>query len=102
MKLELHSNEVVIRAADTNHYINDSKVSGKLILTNQRLYFTRTNGGGESLKIEIEPSLISEVILFKNKALFSTGLCLLTKNGQELKFEVKDRNSWASGIARML
>ena len=102
MKIELQSNELVLKAADTNHYINDNKVAGKLILTNQRLYFTRINGGGESLKIEIEPSLISEVLLFKNKFLFSNGLCLMTKDGRELKFELKDRNSWASGIARML
>jgi hypothetical protein len=39
MTVKLNANEVVLKAGDTNQVINDNKIEGKLIVTNQRIYF---------------------------------------------------------------
>lgn len=102
MRVNLKSNEVILRASDTRHYINDMKVLGKLILTNQRLYFTTLETDKGRVILELEPKAISEVYEFNNRILFPNGLCLLTYDGRELKFELKKRNSWAEMIAKIL
>ena len=102
MKVNLKANETVLRAADTRHYINDMKVLGKLILTNQRLYFATVETDHGRVIVELEPKAISEVYEFNNRVLFPNGLCLLTHDGRELKFEVRNRNTWAQMIARII
>jgi len=102
MRVNLKANETIVKAADTRHYINDMKVLGKLILTNQRLYFTTIETEHGRVILELEPQAISEVYEFNNRFLFPNGLCLLTHDGRELKFEVKNRNSWAQQIARII
>lgn len=101
MRINLQANEYVLKASDGKHYHLDNKVDGKLILTNRKFYFA-TNGSSTSIKLAIEPSEISEVMLFSNRFLFSNGLILLMKNGEEIKFEVKKRNDWAGMIARVM
>ena len=39
MTVKLNSNEVVLKAGDTNQIIDNKTVNGKLIVTNQRIYF---------------------------------------------------------------
>jgi hypothetical protein len=102
MRVNLKANEIILKAADTRHYINDMKVLGKLILTNQRIYFLTVETEKGRVILELEPEAISEVYEFKNRILFSNGLCLLTHDGKELKFEVKDRDSWAEMIAKII
>ena len=102
MRIELKSNEFVLKAADTKHYINENKVAGKLVLTNQRLYFASSNGTESNLRMEIEPRCIHEVYNFRNRSLFANGLCLQLKDGKELRFELKNRNDWAGMIARVI
>lgn len=102
MRMNLQANETILRAADTCHYINDMKVLGKLILTNQRLYFATVETDRGRVVLELEPQAISEVYEFNNRVLFPNGLCLLTHDGRELKFELKKRNTWAQMIAKIL
>jgi hypothetical protein len=101
MRIDLQANEFVLKAADSKHYHNKRKVTGKLILTNRKIYFA-TNGSKTKIKLAIDPAEINEVMPFKNRAVFANGLCLITKTGTKYKFEVKKRNDWAGMIARVM
>lgn len=100
MKIEMNPNEIVVRASDSEKVIPGSSVKGKLILTNQRLYFkceSKKNGHDT----EILPKDIEDVMFFKNSFLFPKGLNIVTKNGVENKFLVKRREDWSEMIVKM-
>jgi hypothetical protein len=102
MKIDLKANEMVVKAADTNHLVNESgKIKGKLILTNQRIYFKGLNGNAGTYDMEIEPNNIRDVLFFNPGFLQFNGLNLVTKQGTELKFIIKQRNTWGHMIANM-
>jgi len=101
MKIEMNANEMVVKAGDGNQLLNGSSIKGKLILTNQRLYFKASENGEKHSDVEIWPKDIKEVMFFKNKILFSNGLNVITSDGIENKFLIKDRNSWSEMIVRM-
>jgi len=102
MKLELYPNEMVIKASDTVHLNNgNGGIKGKLILTNQRIYFKSSNTDEDDFNLEILPDEIEEVIQFKNRLIFPTGINILTKVGEEIKFLIQRRNDWIEMIVRM-
>lgn len=97
MKVDFKANEVVTKAGDANHFINGDnkkKIKGKLILTNQRLYFVTKEGLESSFNKEIMPESIKEIFYFNTMKFFPNGLNIITKEGEELRFVVKNRNSW--------
>jgi len=102
MRIDLNANEFVLKAADTRHYSEEDKIDGKLVLTNQRIYFTTVSGVKNKLQMEIKPREINEVMNFNNRFIFSNGLCILMNNGKLLKFEIKNRNQWAQMIAKII
>lgn len=97
MKIDLKPNEMVVKASDST-YLNGQKVSGKLILTNQRIYFK-----SEMINYnqEIEPAEIREVIPFKTGFFSDNGLNIVKKDGRELNFKVKDRDTWCKLVNQM-
>ena len=101
MKIEMNPNEMVVKAGDGNQLLNGSSVKGKLILTTQRLYFKASENGEKNNDVEIWPKDIKEVMFFKNRMLFSNGLNVVTNDGNENKFLIKDRNNWSEMIVRM-
>ncbi|MBU1011607.1 MAG: hypothetical protein KKG99_01260 [Bacteroidetes bacterium] len=101
MTIALYANEVVTKAGNAQYLNTDNQVKGKLILTNQRLYFKQLADKVNGLNIEIEPKEIRELMYFKTRMIFQNGLSLITKEGKELKFIVKDRDSWSQMINRM-
>ncbi len=101
MKIEMNPNEIVIKAGDTNQVLNGTSIKGKLILTTQRLYFKASENGQPHEDVEIWPEEIKDVMFFNNKILFSNGLTIITKDGEENKFLIKNRNSWSEMIVRM-
>ena len=101
MVVSLKANEQVTKAGDSTCYINGDKVDGKLILTNQRIYFHPSNGHAEAFNLEIEPLDIKEVIFCKIGKLFSNGLNVVKKDGNEFLFKVKKRNEIGEMINRM-
>ena len=101
MKINLKANEVVIKAGDTNHYCDDEEIQGKLILTNQRIYFKTPNGGLDKFNLEILPTDIKEILYFKTRKVIPNGLCVVTKDGRDLRFILKKRNSWGEMINKM-
>ena len=101
MKIDMNPNEMVIRAGDSQQLINGHSIKGKLILTNQRLYFKAYENGQKFEDKEIWPQEIKEVMLFKNRILFPNGISIVTMDGEENKFLIKNRNSWSEMIVRM-
>jgi hypothetical protein len=97
MKIDLKPNEQVIKAEDTK-YLNGTAVKGKLILTNQRIYFKPIDLVEPKYNFEILPSEIREVIPFKTGLFSNRGLNIVYKNGKELNFEVPDRDTWCKMI----
>ena len=99
MKVDLKPNEVVVKASDSQHLNSDKKVAGKLILTNQRVYFKSPEN--HDFNMEILPTDIEEVIYFNTNMLLPNGLNIVTKEGDQLKFKIKKRDSWGKAINQM-
>jgi hypothetical protein len=100
MKIDLKPNELVVKAGDSL-FLNGKDVKGKLIITNQRLYFEAIDHEDKNYNREIQPSNIREVLPFSTSIFSSNGLNIVTKEGEELKFKVKDRKSWEVLINKM-
>lgn len=100
MKIDLKPNELVVKAGDSQ-FLNGKDVKGKLIVTNQRLYFEAIAQQDKHYSQEIEPSDIREVLPFNTFAIMANGLNIVTKEGEELKFKVKKRKAWEALINKM-
>jgi hypothetical protein len=92
MTVKLNPNEVVIKAGDTNQVVGNSTIDGKLIVTNQRIYFKTLADDAERFNFEILFDNILEVIYF-NRGLFSVkGLNVVTRDGKCLSFPLRKRD----------
>ena len=100
MKIDLKPNEVVVKAGDSL-FMNGKDVKGKLIVTNQRIYFEAVQAEDKDYNQEIHPSVIHEVLPFNSYLFLANGLTIVKKNGENLRFKVKDRSSWELLINRM-
>lgn len=93
MTVKLNANEVVLKAGDTNQVIGENKVEGKLIVTNQRIYFRTMNEETEKFNLEILFDNIKEVIYFSTGLLFGVkGLNVVTRDGKTHSFPLKKRD----------
>jgi hypothetical protein len=101
MTIELYANEVVTKAGNAQYVNTEDQVKGKLILTNQRIYFKPSTVKKNGYNLEIEPKDIQELMYFKTRMFLQNGLNLVTKEGKELKFIVKNRDAWSQMINRM-
>jgi hypothetical protein len=101
MTVKLYPNEVVLNADDTNQLIDNLKVDGKFIVTNQRIYFRPTDQNHQGFNLEILFDNILEVI-FYGKGLFATkGLNLVTRDGLSFSFPLKKRDELGMLINKM-
>ena len=101
MVIPLKANEMVVKAGDSTYLADSEKVGGKLILTNQRIYFKASNGHSGNYDMEILPSEILEVIFFNTRKILPTGLNVVMKSGEEKKFSLKKRNEIGAMINKM-
>ena len=101
MKLVLQPNEMIIRAGNSNLRHLDQQVQGKLIVTNQRIYFKSLNEVHRDCDREITPLEIRDLMFFNTLWLIPNGMNIITKNGDEMQFTVKNRNEWARLITKM-
>jgi hypothetical protein len=70
--------------------VDNTRIPGKLIVTNQRVYFKATDQVNESHNLEILPDNIEEVIFFGG--LFkSKGINVVTTDGLNHPFPLKKR-----------
>ncbi len=101
MTVKLNSNEVVLKAGDTNQVVDNKKIDGKLIVTNQRIYFKTMDDETSHFNLEILFENIREVI-FYSKGLFAPkGLNVVTVDGRSLEFPLKNRDEIGQLINKM-
>lgn len=101
MTVKLQANEVVLKAGDSNQMIDDQKIDGKFIITNQRIYFRALNEEASGFNMEILFENIREVIYY-SKGLFSVkGLSVITTDGKCHSFPLKNRDEFGQLINRM-
>jgi hypothetical protein len=101
MTVKLNANEVVLQAGDTNQVVENNTVEGKLIVTNQRIYFKAIREEMEGFNLEILFDNILEVI-FYSKGLFSVkGLNVVTRDGKTHTFPLKKRDEIGQLINKM-
>jgi hypothetical protein len=100
MKIDLKANELVVKAGDST-FLNGKDVSGKLVVTNQRVYFIAKEQEDKSYNLEITPEHIREVMPFNTLMFIPNGLNVVKKTGEELRFKVKNRKSWEVLINKM-
>jgi hypothetical protein len=102
MTVKLNANEVVLKAGDTNQVIDNSIIEGKLIVTNQRIYFKTLKEDKENFNLEILFDNIREVIFYSRGLLFGVkGLNVVTRDGQSFNFPLKKRDEIGQLINRM-
>lgn len=100
MTVKLSANEVVLKAGDTNQVVDKNTIEGKLIVTNQRIYFKTLNEESSKFNLEILFENILEVIFFGG--LFSTkGLNVVTRDGKSHIFPLKKRDEIGQLINKM-
>lgn len=80
---------------------NGNKINGKLIITNQRIYFRAICEDNKQNNKEINPDEISELYFFNTMWIFPNGINIKTKNGENIFFKVSNRNEWAKIITKM-
>ena len=101
MTVKLYANEVVLKAGDTNQVVDNNTIEGKLIITNQRLYFKTLDENTDRFNLEILFDNIREVIYF-SKGLFSAkGLNVITRDGNCHSFPLKKRDEFGQLINKM-
>lgn len=101
MTVKLNPNEVVIKAGDTNQVVGNNTIEGKLIVTNQRIYFKTLKEETERFNLEIMFENILEIIYF-NRGLFSIkGLNVITRDGRCLSFPLRNRDEFGQLINKM-
>jgi hypothetical protein len=102
MTVKLNANEVVLKAGDTNQVIDNNTIEGKLIVTNQRIYFKTLNAETEKFNLEILFDNILEVIFYSKGLLFGVkGLNVVTRDGKSHAFPLKKRDEIGQLINKM-
>ena len=101
MIVKLNPNEVVIKADDTYQVIDNNTIEGKLIVTNQRVYFKTLKEEFEKFNLEILFENILEVIFYGNGFFSKKGLNVNTKDGKSLTFPLKKRDEIGILINKM-
>ncbi|HOB85476.1 MAG TPA: hypothetical protein PKX27_10125 [Bacteroidales bacterium] len=101
MTVKLYPNEVVLKAGDTNQVIENNTVDGKLIVTNQRIYFKTLKDELEKFNLEILFDNILEVIFYKNGLFAPKGINVVTRDGRSHSFPLKNRDEIGQLINRM-
>jgi len=101
MTVKLYANEVVLKAGDTNQVIDNTTVEGKLIITNQRLYFKTLNEDTDRFNLEILFENIREVIYFSKGLFAAKGLNIITTDGNCHSFPLKKRDEFGQLINKM-
>ena len=101
MTVKLNANEVVLKAGDTNQTIDNKTVNGKLIVTNQRVYFKSLAEETSMFNLEILFENILEVIFYKNGLFSPKGLNIVTRDGKTYQFPLKQRDEFGQLINKM-
>lgn len=103
MKTVLRQGEQVVKEGSANLQKNIETVGGKLYLTNQRLIFEAHKFNVQRGMTEIELSNIQALHPFWTRQwglfpIFPNSLAVYTKHGEEYRFVLLGRSTWAVAI----
>ena len=103
MKIDLHSNEKLIREGGANLQRGVETVGGRLFLTDQRLFFQSHSFNVQTGATEIPLSEVKGTELCWTKflgvfPLFPNSLAVRTTGGNEHRFVLSGRKQWAAAI----
>jgi hypothetical protein len=101
MTVKLNPNEVVLKAGDTNQVFDNKTIEGKLIVTNQRIYFKTLKEELDKFNLEILFENILEVIFYQKGLFAAKGINVVTRDGRSLSFPLKKRDEIGQLINRM-
>jgi len=101
MTVKLNPNEVVLKAGDTNQVVDNKTVNGKLIVTNQRIYFKPLIEESNIFNLEILFENILEVIFYSKGLFLMKGLNIVTRDGKSYAFPLKKRDEIGQLINKM-
>jgi hypothetical protein len=101
MTVKLNANEVVLKAGDTNQVVDNKTVDGKLIVTNQRIYFKSLTDDSAMHNLEILFENILEVIFYSRGLFLAKGLNIVTRDGKNYAFPLKKRDEIGQLINKM-
>jgi hypothetical protein len=101
MTVKLKPNEVVLKAGDTSQVIDNTTIAGKLIVTNQGLYFKTLVEETEKFNLEILFDNILEVIYFSQGIFSVKGLNVVTRDGNTFSFPLRKRDEFGQLINKM-
>lgn len=101
MTVKLYPNEIVLKAGDTNQMFDNQKINGKLIVTNQRIYFKTLDEILEKFNFEILFDNILEVIFYNKNMSFVKGINVVTRDGKNHTFPLKKRDEIGQLINKM-
>lgn len=92
---------MILRAGTSQLLNNGHKITGKLIVTNQRIYFKTLCVENKEKDMEIIPNEISELHYFNTMWILPNGMKIKTKEGEDILFRVSNRDEWAKLITKM-
>lgn len=101
MTVKLYPNEVVLKAGDTNQVVDNLTVDGKLIVTNQRIYFKTVADESERFNLEIMFENILDVIFYSRGLFLTKGLNIVTRDGKSYVFPLRKRDEIGQLINKM-
>lgn len=101
MTVKLNPNEVVLKAGDTNQVFDNKTIEGKLIVTNQRIYFKTLKEDLQKFNLEILFENILEVIFYQKGLFAARGINVVTRDGKSHAFPLKKRDEIGQLINRM-
>ena len=92
----------VVKAGNTDLCFINNQINGKLIVTNQRIYFKTLREETENFNLEILFDNIREVIFYSRGLLFGVkGLNVVTRDGKSFSFPLKKRDEIGQLINKM-
>lgn len=93
MTVNLNPNEVVLKVGDTSQLSGEERIEGKLIVTNQRIYFRPVDMQKVGFNLEILFENILEVIYYSKGLVFGVkGLNVVTSDGKSYVFPLSKRD----------
>ena len=103
MKIDLRSDEKLIRQGGANLQRGVETVGGRLFLTDQRLFFQSHSFNVQTGATEIPISEVKDTVLCWTKflgaiPLFPNTLAVRTTGGIEHRFVLSGRKEWAAAI----
>lgn len=102
MHIVLQPNETVVKHGFGTHFVRMMAMTGKLFLTNQRLYFVTHPLNFQRYDLSFSFGDIEQVYAKNNLHIFPQGLMVRLRDGQEHRFVVWGRKQWKAAIEEYL